>query len=502
MAVTLVFLIFASLIVLYFYLTRNYKYWQKRGVPSPEDVFPGIGNMWDFFTMKTTFSENCRNIYNKYKGYSMVGFYNFTMPTLMVLEPQLVKTVLQTNFASFHENTLKIDPDLDPLLANNPFFTYGEKWAIGRKRLTYAFSSMRLKMLLESVKQVCVTFEDYLNRNLNKVAKKEVELKDLFSKFTAQVVSGAGFGVDGLCFDEERQSESFYSLGKTFLDPSLLNNIIFNIVFFLPSLGKILRARFLPKKADHFFRSLVTEVFEQRRSDGVRRNDFLQLMAELERMEGDKFDLGVLTSHAVSFFIDGYETSSNVLSFVGFQLASHPEVQKRLREEVLSVFARHDGVITYEGLKEMTYMDQVISESQRIIPTLGFLTKVCTEDIELKGSDGLVCRVQRGTPILIPVHGLQEDDRYWKNPEIYDPDRFSPDSKHSIEKFAFLPFGEGPRICPGMRMAQLQMKACLATLLRKYSLELSPKTQVPLKMTASSFLSAAVGGLWAIIQPI
>lgn len=502
MAVTLVFLILTSLVILYLYLTRNYKYWQKRGVPSPKNVLPGIGNMWEFFTMKVSFSECCLNIYNKYKGCSMVGFYNFTTPTLMVLEPQLVKTVLQTNFASFHENTLKINPDLDPLLANNPFFTYGEKWATGRKRLTYAFSSMRLKILLESVKQVCLKFEDYLNKKLNKVAKVEIESKDLFSKFTAQVVSGAGFGVDGLCFDEERQSESFYALGKSFLQPSFLNSLIINVVFFFPSLAKILRARFMPKKADHFFRTVVADVMEQRRTDGVSRNDFLQLMVELERMEGDKFDLNVLTSHAVSFFIDGYETSSNVLSFVGFQLAVHPEVQKKLREEVLSVFNRHDGAITYEGLKEMTYMDQVISESQRIIPTLGFLTKTCTEDIELKGSDGLVCRVQRGTNMLIPVHGLQADERYWENPEIFDPERFSPDNKQKHEKFAFLPFGEGPRICPGMRMAQMQIKACLATLLRKYSLELSPKTQVPLKISPSSFLSAPVGGLWIFIQPI
>lgn len=502
MAVTLVFLSLTLFTILYLYLTKNYKYWQKRGVPAAQDVVPGIGNMWDFFTLKITFSECCRNIYNQYKGCSLVGFYNFRTPTLMILDPELVKSVLQSNFSSFHENALKIDPDLDPLLANNPFFVYGEKWATARKRLTYAFSSMRLKILLENVKQVCVQFDAYLNEKLNKAPRVEFELKDLFSRFTAQVVSSAGFGLDGLCFDEKRESESFYTMGKSFLAPSFLNNIIFNIVFFLPSLGKLLGARFLPKKADHFFRSLVADVMEQRRADGVRKNDFLQLMVELERMEGDKFDLNVLASHTVSFFIDGYETSSNVLSFVGFQLAAHPEVQKKLREEVLSVLSKHDGAITYEGLKEMTYMDQVISESQRRIPTLGFLTKKCTEDIELKGSDGIVCRVQRGTDILIPVEGLQADNRYWENPEVYDPERFNPDNKNNISKYTFLPFGEGPRICPGMRMAQLQMKACLATLLRKYSLELSPKTQVPLKMIASSFLNSAVGGLWAYVQPI
>ncbi|KMQ84580.1 cytochrome p450 9e2, partial [Lasius niger] len=441
MAIALVSLILIALVVLYFYLTKNYNYWQKRKVPCANGVLPGVGHFWDLITMKTTFSECCRKIYNDNRNHSMVGVYNFRSPALMVLEPKLVKTVMQTNFTNFHENGVNIDPDLDPLLANNPFFNTGEKWIIARKRLTYAFSSMRLKILLESVKQVCEQFENYLDKKLSKVGKVELELKDLFARFTAQVVAGVGFGVDGLCFDEKKEKESFYAMGKSFLAPSVVNTIIFMCVFLLPSLGKIFRMPILPKKVDRFFRTLIADVMEQRRTEKTPRNDFLQLMAELERMEGSKIDLDVLASYAVTFFIDGYETSSIVLSFVGFQLASHPDVQAKLRIEVLSVLDKYDGVITYDALKDMTYMDQVISESQRVVPTMGFLTKNCTEEFELRGSDGLACHILPRMEILIPVHGLQEDPRYWEHPEVFDPERFGPERKHSIERFAFLPFG-------------------------------------------------------------
>lgn len=502
MALMVIFSILVALVILYFFLTKNFKYWQKRGIPCADGVLPGVGHFGEVAAMTGTFSECCRKLYNANRDHSMVGIYSFMSPTLMVLEPQLVKAVLQTNFSNFHENGLKVDPELDPLLSNNPFFTYGEKWVTARKRLTYAFSSMRLKILLETVKQVCEKFEGYLNKKLSKTGKAEMELKDLFSRFTAQVVSGAGFGVDGMCFDEEKEKESFYAMGKSFLDPNTWNNIIFTLVFFMPSLAKTLNARFLPQKVDQFFRTIIADVMEQRRKEETPRNDFLQLMVDLERTEGDKFDLESLTSQAMSFFIDGYETSSIVLSFIGFNLSAHPKVQEKLREEVISVLDKYDGVITYDALKEMTYMDQVMSESQRVIPTIGFLEKVCTEETELKGSDGLVCRVPRGMHILIPVAGLQEDPRYWENPKEYDPERFGPERKQSIERFTFLPFGEGPRICVGMRMAQLQIKACLATFLRKYSLELSPKTQLPLKMNSSSFLASAEGGLWSIIRPI
>ncbi|KYQ51016.1 Cytochrome P450 9e2 [Trachymyrmex zeteki] len=496
MAVTLVLPILVFLVILYLFLTKNYKYWQKRGIPCPDGALPGIGHFWEVAIQKITLAEWCCKIYNAYRDRSMVGIYNFMTPTLMVREPELIKTVMQTSFTNFHENGLKIDPKLEPLLANNPFFCYGEKWMTGRKRLTYAFSSMRLKILLETVKQVCETFQDYLDKKIGKAGKVELELKELFTRFTSQVVSGAGFGVDGLSFDE------FYAMGKSFLDSTVLNNIIFTLVFFVPAFGKIFKTRFLPKKADHFFRTIIADVMEQRRKEVTPRNDFLQLMTDLERMEGDKFDLEILTSHVVSFFFDGYETSSNALSFVGFNLASYPKVQEKLREEVMSVLNKYDGVITYEALKDMTYMDQVINESMRIIPTLGLLSKVCTEETELRGSDGLVCRVERGVHIMIPVSGLQEDPRYWENPKEFDPARFGPDRKHNIEKFTYLPFGEGPRMCVGMRMAQLQIKACLATLLRKYSIELSPKMQLPLKMVASNFLATAKGGLWSIIRPI
>lgn len=184
------------------------------------------------------------------------------------------------------------------------------------------------------------------------------------------------------------------------------------------------------------------------------------------------------------------------MSFVCDDIANHPEVQKKLREEVTSVLDKYDGMITYEALKEMTYMDQVLNESQRLVHIGGFLAKVCTKKIELKGSDGFICRVQPGMKVIIPIQGLQKDARYWKNPEDYDPERFSPDKKNSIEKYAFLPFGEGPRMFPGMRMVLLQIKAGLATLLRQYILEISPKTQLPLKLAAGSVMATPVGGLW------
>ncbi|XP_011172133.1 cytochrome P450 6j1 [Solenopsis invicta] len=489
------------LVVLYFYLTRNFNYWQKREIPIADGVLPGFGHMKDILLLKSTISETLRKIYKENKNRSMVGIYSMSTPSLLILEPELVKTVLQTKFVNFHENYLKTDPKLDPLLSNNPFFTYGEKWQTGRKRLTYAFSNVRLKILFETVKQVCLKLEEYMDNKIGKAGRAEFLFNRLFAQFTAQVVSTVGFGIDGLCFDDN-EKESLFEMGNVFVKPSTFNHLLFNLVFLIPTIGKLCQSKFLPQNIDHFFRTMVRDVLHQRRKQGIRGNDFLQLMVDLEKMEGEEFEMDVIASHAVSFFIDGYTTSSYTLSFVVFHLANNPEVQKKLREEVVSVINKYNGELTFEGIKDMTYLEKVIMESMRVTPSLGFLYKVCTEDTELAGSDGLVCHVKAGTPIMISVRGLHEDARYWENPEEFDPDRFSADRKHSINRFTYIPFGEGPRMCVGMRMALLQIKMCLITIMRKYSVELSPKTRLPLKLTASSFLDSPEGGLWGFFRPL
>ncbi|XP_036149658.1 cytochrome P450 6a2-like [Monomorium pharaonis] len=495
MTIALVSLILGALVALYYYLTRNYKYWQKHGVPCVDGALPGLGHMLPLMSMRTHLADFYDKIYKDNKGRSMVGIYDFTSPLLMILEPELVKTVLQTNFSSFSENTISFDPKVDPLVSHNPFALSGEKWTNSRKRMTYAFSSMRLKILLESVKKVCVEFENYIEEKLSD-GKTEFELKTLFSKYTAQVVAAAGFGVDGYCFDDEKKNTSFIKIGKAVVEPSMRSIIAFTLTFLIPSLNKIFKMRFIPEHIDHFVRTLVADVLEQRRKDKIPRNDFLQLMVELERAEGEKFGTEMVAGHALSFILDGYETSSSTMSYSGFYLASYPKIQEKLREEVISVLSKYNGKITYEGLKEMKYMDQVINESMRLIHAAVVMKKRCTEEFELKGSDGVVCRVQPGMEILIPVQSLQKDPQYWENPEEYDPERFSLEKKRNIEKFAFLPFGEGPRICVGMRMAQLQMKAGLATILKKYKIELSSKTQIPLKMIPGALLPSPKGGVW------
>ncbi|XP_076675607.1 putative cytochrome P450 28d1 [Andrena cerasifolii] len=502
MAYTVVTLVVGALSILILYLLKVYTYWKRRGIPTAKGIIPLLGHVLPLLTARSNYLSMVSKMYEESKNHSMFGFYKFTEPVLVICEPKLVKTVLLTNWSSFRDNAGGPIPEVDPLLSTNPIFRNGDAWLLERKRLISAFSSMRLKMLFEGVSGVCTKFHDFVDRRLKSSGKYEVELKYLVSKFMHEVVANAGLGIEGHCFQDEPHPMAFDRFGDEIFKPSTINVVKQSIVIYLPKFNNILRVGIFPKYLVEFFSNLTNQCLEARKNDTTPRNDFLQVMADIEKTNQQKGRKDILAAHMSSLYTDAVEATSVTVAWIGYHLATHKDVQEKLRAEVQSTIAKHGGKLTYEALKEMKYMDQVMSESQRCIATVGVLRKECTEECQLQGSDGLSYRVKPGTRILIPIKLLHADPEYWPDPQVFDPDRFSEERKNEIKKMTFLPFGEGPRMCVGMRMALLQIKSCLASLLNNYKLELSAKTQLPLQMFPSISLTVPVGGIWVNISKL
>lgn len=202
-----------------------------------------------------------------------------------------------------------------------------------------------------------------------------------------------------------------------------------------------------------------------------------------------------------SFFLDAYESASIALSFMCFQLAIHPEIQEKVRQEVNTVLTKCGGQLDYESLKDLTYTEQVFYETLRIDPAIPVLTKICTKSCQLRGNDGLVCQVEPGNIAVISLYGLHADKKYWTNPEKFDPDRFNPNQVGDGLKFVFLPFGEGPRICVGRKLAMIELKVAIIQILRNYCLEISDKTVFPIKRD-TSFSTYPESGLWIKVKSL
>jgi cytochrome P450 len=213
-----------------------------------------------------------------------------------------------------------------------------------------------------------------------------------------------------------------------------------------------------------------------------------------------------MAAHSITFFLDGFETSSIFIAFTLFELSQNPDIQAKLREEIKETKAKKGG-LTYETIADMEYLDQVCNESLRMHPPGAFMAKKCTEDIELNFSktQTKTVLIEKGTTVIIPLLSLHRDPQNFSCPDTFNPDRFSAENggaKFYKDKGIFFPFGDGPRICLGMRFALAQSKAAIVEVVEKFELLKSSKVQLPLIFSPSELLNVPIGGVWAKFKPI
>ncbi|XP_051159977.1 uncharacterized protein LOC127280771 [Leptopilina boulardi] len=507
---TLLILVAFILLALYYFLTWNYNFWQKQGIPCASGIIPLMGNMGSVIFLKQSFNSLCEKYYKQNEKVSMFGFYQLTTPTLLIRDPELIKNILQTNFINFPDNQFQVACEKrDSLISVNPFFSKMNKhWRDSRAPLSNAFSSKKLKALFVLVKDVASRMEEYITKKIHQQnGQAELEFKQLFNLYTGEI-SAAGVGIKGNNFeDDSKTTKNEWSykkmLEEVFNTPFFAGGLLQVIFVNIPCLGRIFNIQMTPKGVDSFFRSTVKKILAQREIEKKNYNDFLQIINDYVQANPSSIDEETLVaSHMLSYTAEIYETSAITLSFTAFQLAVYPEIQEKVRQELRVILKKYNGKLEYDGLKEMTYFDQVLNESMRQNHVVGTMVKICSKETELIGSDGLSCRIKPGNLAVISTYGLQMDPNYWPNPEKFDPDRFSDGQKAGRHKFTFLPFGEGPRICVGMRMAIMMIKVAIATILKDYSLQVSPKTPLPLVRNEARFLSAYHKGLWVILKPV
>lgn len=200
-----------------------------------------------------------------------------------------------------------------------------------------------------------------------------------------------------------------------------------------------------------------------------------------------------MCAQAFIFFFAGFETSSTAMSFTLYLLAKHPEIQVKVREEVRRIKKAHENEINYDALMEMHYLNQVFNEALRMYPPVGTLVRYSQNDYDVPDTN---LTIPQGIMITIPVYGIHYDPEIYPNPTKFDPDRFTSEEVQKRHPYSFLPFGEGPRNCIGMRFAQLQSKFGLATIVDKFELSVNAKTQEPLQLDLSTPNMAAKGGIW------
>ncbi|KOX78738.1 Cytochrome P450 6B3 [Melipona quadrifasciata] len=181
-----------------------------------------------------------------------------------------------------------------------------------------------------------------------------------------------------------------------------------------------------------------------------------------------------LAAQAQLFFNAGFENSSLTISNALYELAWNPEIQEKTREEIQTVLKKYDGKITYDSIGEMKYLASVMLETLRKYPVLQWLSRIPMEPYTFSGTKVTIPKDQQ---VFIPIYSIQRDPEIFPNPEAFDPDRFSEENIKTRHSMSHLPFGDGPRHCSGIRLAKVQLKVAMVTILSKYKVEVCEKTR-------------------------
>ncbi|KFM60149.1 Cytochrome P450 3A11, partial [Stegodyphus mimosarum] len=177
-----------------------------------------------------------------------------------------------------------------------------------------------------------------------------------------------------------------------------------------------------------------------------------------------------ISQNSLLFLLAGFETTSTALAFLTHLLLHHPEVQNKIREEINQHLDSNKDTLSYETVQKFQYLDSVINEGLRIYPPVyNFVTRVSLEDTQYQNIS-----ISKNMNIQVPVYALHYDSTYWNSPEEFEPERFLPENKRSINPMVYQPFGAGPRNCVGLRFAQMEIKMALTKLLHQFKLTPCP----------------------------
>ncbi|XP_064122320.1 cytochrome P450 6k1-like [Macrobrachium nipponense] len=471
---------------LWLYSKHRLSYWAKRGILSPPTL-PLLGNFVDIVMGKPgrwTFDEK---VYRNYTKEGLGGAYVLLSPVLYISDPEMIKQILVKDFDHFSDRqTFTSLHKNDRTLNESLFNKNGEKWKRLRNLMTPAFTSGKLKNMFHLVTEKADALKAFCLKEATK--NSYINVKKACGRFTIDTIASCAFGIECNSFEDE--DAVFPAKVPPFFAAGPLRVLKFMVVAAFPFITGFIDLGVFPEEK-FFFQQVAEETIAARRR-GAKRGDFLDLLLEAQASEKNFpddqtkakiLDDATIISQSILFIVVGYDTTATTIAIASYLSSKNPEAQQRLRQELQEI-VRKEGTITYQGVMDAKYLDACIMETLRLYPPAPNLERVCSKDYKVPGTN---ITVRKGDIIEVPLWSIHRDEKYWPEPEVYNPDRFMPENKADIEPCTHMPFGGGPRNCIAMRFALLEAKVALSTLLLTFDMKTAPGFH-DLDLANSSFL--------------
>lgn len=369
---------------------------------------------------------------------------------VLVLDPALIQRSLAQGHTVMRKD--RFTHELSRVLGQGLVTSEDELWRKQRKLVAHAFIPRRIRTYAESMM-------DATRRSLDDWSDgQEIPIHKAMAELTLDIVGRTLFDADvrGTAHEVGHALEvisDFYAL--------VLESPIQPPEWW-PSPG-MFRFRKAVRNVDR----IIGGIIEDRRRSGEDRGDLLSALLQAQDDEGGGMSDQQLRDECITLFLAGHETTSIALANTLYLLSLHPEIEARVYEEAVSVLG--DRGATSEDYPQLELVERVIKESMRLYPPVYTIGRELTEDFELGAYT-----LNKGDTLLFVQWVTHRSADNFENPLTFDPDRWLPERAKSIHKYAYFPFGGGPRICIGNHFAMMEAVLVLATLIREYRFELLP----------------------------
>jgi cytochrome P450 len=327
----------------------------------------------------------------------------------------------------------------------------GDLWKRQRKLMAQAFTPKRIRSYAETM--VAVT-----DQGLPWQRGDVVNIHDEMSRITMAVVAKVLFGTGLSHADVERVHGAMEVINEYYANSP---EAIFRIPPRIPTPRNV-RLRRAVKQIDE----VIYRLIEQKRSEGLG-DDLLSTLLMACDEGGQGMTDQQLRDEAVTLFLAGHETTALALAHTLYLISKYPEVERRLTEEIDQVLG--GALASHEDVKRLPYTSRVIKEGMRLYPPAWTTGRAALEDVEIGGY-----LIPKGAQLLMAQWIVHRDPRYYPNPEAFDPDRWLAPEMEDLPRYAFFPFGGGPRVCIGNHFATMEATLLLVTIVQRYHLELLP----------------------------
>lgn len=410
-------------------------------------------------------------------GRNMIHNRLLFLHNFLINKPEYIEHVLVTNHRNYGKSHFARRM-LGPLLGDGLLISEGEFWRRQRRIAAPAFHRKHIAQLAGAMFSCTETALVRWRAMAGRPFDVAAEMRAL----TLDIIARTMFSTDVSA--EVETVRRLVDIGVA-LRPNLLD--LFGLPEWLP---RRLPAAYRRTIAE--FDALVARLLAERRANGIDRDDLLSmLLAAKDPETGEVMSDKQLRDEILTVLIAGHETTANALSWAWYLLARHPEAEARLHDELDHVLGGRPA--GFADLTELKWTRMILEEAMRLYPPAHTIARTAIGDDRIGG-----VRIPAGAFVSISIYVTHRNPNLWPDPEHFDPERFAPAAVAQRHRFAYLPFGGGPRICIGNNFAIAEAQIIIAAIAQRYRLRLAPGHEV---RPIAQITLRAKDGIWVTLEP-